>query len=474
MKPFRKISLTAVAAAALAGCAAVGPDYVRPDAPLPAHYPADATALATAGAPEAVSPQWWTLFNDTELNALVDEAQEHNTDILQAVARVEQADAVMRQARAAQYPRVDLDGNAVRAHTSELSVLPGGTANDFRLAAATSFEVDFWGKLRRASEAARAQALASAYGREVVRQTIVGLVAQTYFSLRSLDEQIVITRETLATRQEGERVLGIRLEGGASARLDFDQAQALRVDASIQLRELERQRALAQSQLALLTAEPGVAVSMAMVRSLPMPPVPPTGLPSSLLERRPDVRQAEELLVSANAQIGVAKAAMFPSVTLTGLFGGESLELSDLLKSGARIWSLGFGLTLPIFDAGLRRAQTEQAEAFQHEALAAYQGAVQSAFRDVADALTNLRAGREQQADVELNERANLSALSSARLRYDAGYSTYLELLDAQRTANIARLLTIRNREIQLISTVVLFKALGGGWLPVEAQAQAH
>ena len=251
----------------------------------------------------------------------------------------------------------------------------------------------------------------SAYGREVVRQTVVGLVAQTYFSLRSLDEQIVITRETLASRQEGERLLEMRLEGGASSRLDFDQAQALRVDASIQLRELERQRALAQSQMALLTGQPGVAVATGMVRGLPMPPVPPAGLPSSLLARRPDVRQAEQFLASANAQIGVARAAMFPSVTLTGLFGGESLELSDLLKSRARIWSLGFGLTLPIFDAGLRQAQTEQAEAFQREALAAYQGAVQAAFRDVADALTNLRAGREQQADVELNERANLSAL---------------------------------------------------------------
>ncbi len=410
-----------------------------------------------------------------ELNALVDEAQKHNTDLQQAVARVEQAEAITRQATAAQYPSVDLDGSASRGRTSELAGLPGaGTNNNFRLAAVSSFELDFWGKLRRASEAARAEALASAYGREVVRQTVVGLVAQTYFSLRSLDEQIVITRETLASRQEGERLLAMRLEGGASSRLDFDQAQVLRVDASIQLRELERQRALAQSQMALLTGQPGVAVATGMVRGLPMPPVPPAGLPSSLLERRPDVRQAEQFLASANAQIGVARAAMFPSVTLTGLFGGESLELSDLLKSRARIWSLGFGLTLPIFDAGLRQAQTEQAEAFQREALAAYQGAVQAAFRDVADALTNLRAGREQQADVELNEKANLSALESAQLRYDSGYSAYLEFLDAQRTSNVARLLTIRNRENQLIATVVLFKALGGGWLPVEEQAQAR
>ncbi|MCW7539582.1 efflux transporter outer membrane subunit [Aquabacterium sp. A7-Y] len=468
-----KAAPAALAAALLAGCA-VGPDYRRPEMSLPAAYPADAAAVTAAGVPPVVSSSWWTQFGDPQLDTLVDTALARNTDLQQAVARVEQAEALVTQARAAQWPGVDLGGSAGRARSSETTGLPGGgsVGNSFRLAASTAFELDFWGRLRRASEAARAQALASGYAREVVRQTVAGLTAQSYFTLRALDEQIALTRETLKTREEGVRILGIRLKGGASARLDLDQAEALRAEAALQLRELERQRALAQSQLGLLTAQAGLTLGDGRLQGLPLPPVPPAGLPSELLARRPDVRQAELQLVSANAQIGVAKAAMFPTVSLTGLAGGESAELSDVLKSGSRIWSLGFGLSLPIFDAGRRAAATTQAEARQRESLAAYQGAVQSAFKDVADALANLRAARESQADAEASERANLNALKTAQQRYDAGYSAYLELLDAQRTANAARLRTVSNRQAQLAATVDLFKALGGGWTDPETAAQ--
>ncbi|WKB51480.1 efflux transporter outer membrane subunit [Eleftheria terrae] len=459
------LALAVLAAAVLAGCA-LGPDYRRPEAALPAAYPADAAAVPAAGQPQAVAPDWWKLFGDPQLDALVDTALARNTDLQQAVARVEQAEALEQQARAAQWPSVDLGANATRSRSSATTGQPGGggTGNDFRAALSTAFELDFWGKLRRASEAARAEALATRYAGEVVRQTVAGLVAQSYFSLRALDQQVVLTRETLKTREEGVRILGIRLKGGASGRLDLDQAEALRADAALQLRELERQRALAQSQLGLLTAQAGLAVADAPLQAAPLPPVPPAGLPSELLARRPDVRQAEQLLVSANARIGVAKAAMFPSLSLTGLAGGESAELSDVFKSGSRIWSLGFGLSLPIFDAGRRSAQTTQAEARQREAVAAYQGAVQSAFKDVADALVNLRAARESQADAEASERATLNALKVAQQRYDAGYSAYLELLDAQRSANATRLQTVANRQAQLSATVQLFKALGGGW----------
>lgn len=469
----RSLTLSVIAAAVLAGCA-VGPDYRRPEVSLPDKYGADAAAVPAAGSAQEVSPRWWTAFNDPQLNALMDAALARNTDLLQAVARVEQAEALLREARAVQWPAIDLGANATRGRSSSTTLAQqGGTGNNFRAALSTSFELDFWGRLRRASEAARAQALASRYAHEVVRQTVAGLVAQSYFNLRALDEQAALTRETLKTREEGVRILRIRLQGGTSGRLDLDQAEALRADAALQLQELERQRALAQSQLGLLTGQPGVGLASGELRGLPLPPAPPPGLPSALLERRPDVRQAEQLLVSANAQIGVAKAAMFPTLSLTGLAGGESAELSDVLKSGSRIWSLGFGLTLPIFDAGRRIAQTEQAEARQREAVAAYQGAVQSAFRDVSDALVNLRAARESQADVEASEQANLNALKVAQQRYDAGYSAYLELLDAQRTANAARLRTVSNRQAQLAATVELFKALGGGW-DAEAVAQAR
>lgn len=459
-------------ALALAGCA-LGPDYRRPEVSLPAQYPGDALAVTAAGVPAEVPARWWSQFNDPELDRLVDLALQHNADLQQAVARVEQAEALLRQARAAQWPRVNVDGSATRGRASETTGQPGGgvVANQFQLVASAAFELDFWGRLRRASEAARAQALASRYAHEVVRQTVAGLVAQSYFVLRTLDEQMALTRETLRTREEALRVMRLRLQAGVSGRLDIDQAEGLRADAALQLRELERQRSLAQSQLGLLTGQTGLALGEGRVRSLPVPPVPPAGLPSTLLERRPDVRQAEQLLVSANAQIGVAKAAMFPTLSLTGLAGGQSAELSDLLKGPSRIWSVGFGLTLPIFDAGLRRAQTEQAQARQREALAAYQGAVQSAFKDVADALANLRAARESQADAEAAERAAVNALDLAQRRYGSGYSGYLELLDAQRTANQARLQTLSNRQAQLAATVDLFKALGGGWDPEASQA---
>jgi multidrug efflux system outer membrane protein len=457
--------------ALLGACAAVGPDYARPSTPLPAQYRADTPVTQ---AEPAVSSTWWTLFGDDTLNGLIEAARRHNTDLQAAVARVEQAEALLREADALRWPTLGLSGAASRQRTSALSATGNGsTFNTFQWVASTAFEIDFWGRLRRASEAARAQVLATDYAREVVWQTVSSLVAQTYFRLRMLDEQIALSRDTLAAREDSLRLLRLREQGGAAARLEVDQAEAERAAAALQWRELQRQRKLAQSQLALLTGQPGLELAAGTVHALPVPPAPPPGLPSALLERRPDVRQAEALLAAANAQIGVARAAMYPSISLTGAFGSQSAELSDLFKAGARIGSLGLGLDLPIFDAGRRRAQVAQAEARQRELLAAYQGAVQSAFRDVADALSHLDAARAAQADVEAAAQASERALQTARQRYEAGYSAYLELLDAQRTANNARLQRIENRRAQLAATVDLFKALGGGWTRPDAAVTA-
>lgn len=454
-------SLPLLAAALLSACAAVGPDYERPAVNLPAQY---AVPVPASDAPQ-VTATWWTLFGDATLNELMEAARRHNTDVQAAVARVEQAEAVLREADALRWPSLGLSGSAARQRTSELSATgTGATFSTFQLAATTDFEIDFWGRLRRASEAARAQALATDYAREVVWQTVSGLLAQSYFSLRMLDEQIALSQQTLASREESLRLLRVRLQAGAAASLDVEQAEAERAQAALQLRELQRQRELARSQLALLSGQPQLQLAAGAVRDLPVPPVPPAGLPSTLLERRPDVRQAEALLAAANAQIGVARAAMYPSISLTGLLGGQSAELSDLLKSGARIGTLGLSVDLPIFDAGRRRAQTAQAQARQREALAAYQGAVQAAFRDVGDALTNLEAARAAQADVQRAAQASEQALRIAQQRYEAGYSPYLELLEAQRSANAAQLQVLDNRRAQLAATVELFKALGGGW----------
>jgi multidrug efflux system outer membrane protein len=447
----------------LAACTTLGPDHRRPDVPLPASY-AQADA---AGVAATVPADWWTLFGDRPLDALINKALAANADLAQAVARVEQADALAREAAGATRPTVNAGANAGRARISGRSLgAPSGGAegNTFNVALSTSFEFDFWGRLARANEAARAQLLASQAARDTLRLTLAGAVAQSWFALRSLDEQIVVQRVTLKSREESARLVGRRLEGGASNKLDVEQAESQRADASLVLRELLRQRQLVQTQIALLIGEPGWTVAEAPLGTLAVPPLPPAGVPSALLERRPDIRRAEELLVSANAQIGIARAAMYPSLSLTGALGFESTELSNLISAPARFWQLGFGLALPLFDGGRNAARADAAGARQREAVGAYQQAVAAAFKEVADALVNLRAAREAQADTEARSAAAERALKLAQARFEAGYSGSLERLDAERSAGAAALDVVRNRERQLAAAVDLLKSLGGGW----------
>jgi len=458
------LHLAAVAAALLAGCA-VGPDYQRPAQALPAQYPAGVDAAGSAGAAADVPAQWWTLYRQPELDRLVAQALERNRDIEQAVARVEQADALARQAGAALLPRVDASAGAARAHVSPLTFPPNGaTGNQFQLGLSSSYEIDFWGKLRRTREAARATLLASSYASDTLRLTVAALTTQAWFNLRSLDEQITLTRSTLETRVEGLRLLGLRLQGGTGSQLDVEQAEGLRSASAVLLRDLQRQRAIAQTQLAVLTGQLDLTLPEAPLASLPLPPQPPAGLPSALLERRPDVRSAEQQLAAASARIGAARAEQLPTITLTGSIGYESAELSDLLKSPSRIWSLGAGLAQPLFDGGRLAARTDQAVAAHREAQGAYRGVVEDAFKDVADALANLQAAQGSQEDLARADRAASNALKLAQSRYDVGYSGHLDLLDAQRSAAAAQLDLVRNRQAQLSASVDLFRALGGGW----------
>lgn len=454
------------AALLVAACAPVGPDYVRPDYELPQTFP---VAAASQGAPLPVD--WWTLYGDPRLNELVTSALQRNSDIRLAVARIEEADANLREANASFLPQIDVNAVPTRSRISSTQATPLSGAiplvrNNVRLTATTSFELDFWGRLRRGVEAIRAQALGTRYAKDVVALSLTGLTAQVYFSLRSLDAQVAVTRQTLASREEALTYVRNRARGGIASDLDVAQAETARADSAALLKDLLRQRALAEHQLAALAGRPDLALPGGDLLALPVPPLPPAGLPSALIERRPDIRQAEQTLVAANAQIGVARAAMLPTLSLTGLDGWESRALSSLLQGSSAIWSLGFALTLPLFDWGRFEARTDAAIARQHQAIAGYQRSIETGFREVADALSNTQQTTSAEEDYLARVEAARRALRLARLRYESGYSAFLEVLDAQRTANEAELAFVRNRQARLSASVDLMKALGGGWAP--------
>ena len=462
------IVLAGALIAVLSACAPAGPDYRRPDVELPAAFPA--APVPTEDAVRAsISAQWWTLYGDPILDDLVAVALRNNVDLRRAAAQIEEAEATLSEAAASIFPEVDLGGSSTRSRSSTFNVqtLPPGTpviSNSSRIALSTSFELDFWGKLRRATEAARAQAFGTRYGRDVVALTLAGTTVQSYFTLRSLDAQIAVTRAILATRDDALGVAQNRARGGLASDLDVNLAQGVRADAALQLAELQRQRALIEHQLGNLTGKLDLTVAPGDLERLPVPATPPVGLPSSLIDRRPDVRQAEEAVVSANAQIGVAKAAQLPTFSLTGSVGVQSAALGNLLRSGAQIWSIGPSLLFPIFDAGKYAARTREAEARQRQAVAAYEKTIETAFREVADALSNAQQARATVPDLQRKVDAARNALRLSRLRYEAGYSAYLDVLDAQRTENAAELALVQNRQAQLVYSVDLMKSLGGGW----------
>ncbi len=474
MKPTTLLCLAPLAAVlTLAGCTA-GPDYVRPTTPLPGKF---VEADDTAGASAPLNREWWKLFGDASLNDLVDQALQANADLQQAAARVEEADAFLREAGSALFPEIDLAGGGNRSRSSANTVpaLPANMLlhNDFRAALSTSFEIDFWGKLRRGTEAARDLALASHYGRDTVELTLIGLLTQSYLALRALDAQLAVSRDSLGIRDKSLAISKDRFTAGLGSQLDVQQAESARAAIVAQIADLVQQRAVAQHQLALLTGNPGLTLPPGDFSLLPLPPVPPAGLPSALLDARPDVRQAEAQMAAANAKIGVAKAALFPTISLTASLGSESTDLANLFKSDSNLWSGGLNLLLPVFDAGRQSARVAQSASLQKQALAAYAKAVQTAFKEVNDALVGLRQAGEKELAVDVQTKAATRVLSLADARYQAGYSPYLELLDAQRNTNDANLTFIRTRQARLSAAVDMFKALGGGWsasLPLAAR----
>lgn len=466
------IALALALGLAAAGCT-LGPDYRRPPVATPATWH---QAPAVEEPASLADLAWWELFQDDTLRALVQEALEANRDVGIAVARVEQARAVLGATGAGRFPQVGAGASATTDRFSE-TVEPRGFGGETELLATTvdlAFELDLWGRLRRATEAARDELLASQEARRTVLITLVSDVATAYLRLRQLDLELETTRRSVASRQQSLRLVRDRFEAGLTSALDLRQAEAELASTSAQIPDLERQIAQAEHQLSVLLGRaPG-----GIPRGLPLtgqtfPPAVPAGLPSALLDRRPDIREAEAALAAASARIGVAKAAFFPQVTLTGFFGVESAELSDLFTGPSRIWQLGPAVTLPIFTAGRNRAGLRLAEAQQQEALIRYQQTIQQAFREVEDALIAHRKAREALVEQRAAVRASREALSIAELRYTSGLTNYLSVLDAQRTLLAAEVAESRILLAQLVAVVRLYRALGGGWEAGETRRAA-
>jgi multidrug efflux system outer membrane protein len=467
-----RLALT-VAVLLLAGCS-VGPDYRRPDFDLPRDW--QATPSADAAAPlhkaDSVGERWWSLYADPVLERLIEEALQHNADIAVAAARVVEARALASIAESALYPSIyaQFAGNRTRSSAVGTFPLEGIplTQNDYRATLGASYEIDFWGKYRRASEAARADLLAAESASETVRLSLTAQVAQQYFALIAADAQVALTERTLITRGETLTLFEKRVQAGTLSEYDLHQAQAAEAATRSQLAALRQAQDRLVSALALqLGRSPRAVMEDDVERGAPAAVsdlVIPAGLPSDLLLRRPDLRQAEEQLIAANARIGAARAEYFPSVGLTAYLGSESVAFSRLFTGPAGIFQFAAAITQPLWNAGRLRAGTQVSEARRDQALADYQKAVASAFKDTRDALAAQNAAREVLAAESVRAAALTQALRQARLRFDAGITSQLDVLDVERNLLVAELVRIDAERARKAALADLFKALGGGW----------
>jgi outer membrane protein, multidrug efflux system len=459
----------AIGAALLTACT-VGPNYRRPALDPPATF--RGTPAAVAPVPGSLADlKWFEVFKDEQLQGMIRTAFERNYDLRDAVARVEAARANLGITRADQFPTIDASAgvNSQRIAAGGAFPLPQGFDQTRTVGSVAlnllSFELDVWGRLRRATEAARADLLASEENRKAVVTTLVSDVAGSYFDLLALDMELAIAKRTLATRQESLNLIRIREESGLATVVEVRQGEQLVYGAAQAIPTAERLIEQTENQISLLLG--GSPDTLPRGRSLTeqeQPPSVPPGLPSSLLERRPDIRAAEQNLIAANAIIGVAKAAYFPRISLTGFLGFQSDSLANLFSGPARVWQFAPQVTQPIFNAGRLKSNVRLAEAQQQIALIDYERTIQTAFREVSDALIANQKVREVRAQQEqlvatLQDRSRLSYM-----RYRGGVDTLLNALDADRDLFEAELVLARTQRDELIALVQLYRALGGGW----------
>ncbi|MGE0876105.1 MAG: efflux transporter outer membrane subunit [Burkholderiales bacterium] len=454
-----------VAAALLAGCATPAPEYRRPAVELPAAWRDSAPAAYTNG-------RWWQVYGDAALERLVDEAIAGSADLALAAARVDEARALLRETGAGQAPTLDANASRDRSRSSAATgLLPPGAQrerNNTRLTLDVAYEVDLWGRLRTASEAARADLLATTAARETVRIALVADVARSWSALRALDASAASTRRALALREELLALQKKRSDAGLISEFELRQLEAEAAAARAQLAPIERDREREEAVLAvLLGRSPKAIMESGVQRAADATDAPPAlqvpaGLPSELLLRRPDLVEAEQRLLAANARVELARLAYFPSIPLTGFVGTESATLSQLFSGPATIWRIAAAVAQPIFDGGRRDAQREAAEARERQALAQYQRAIRNAFGEVRQALAAQARSREAYDAEGARMRALAEALRLAQLRLKHGLASQLEVIDAERNLLAAELSRIDALRAQRAAVADLFKALGG------------
>lgn len=457
-----RVGLLVLLPLVLGGCIVSRVPIDKPALPLPTALP----AVSTPASP--VADRWWSVFGDATLDTLMDEALAHNADAALAAARVLESRSALRQANSNRSPGVSIEGNAARRFDSVLagqSPDPGVARDSFSAQGVVTYELDLWGRYARASEAARARLLASEFDRDAVRLSLTGDVARGYFSLIAARQQLDRARETLAARRESVDLEKIRYEAGESDEATLRRTEAEAAASAISAQQFELEVAQRSHALGVLLGRSPqeLAEGSFAVATLPAAPLLSPGLPSRVLERRPDVRSAEAALAAAAADIGVARTGLFPSINLTGTYGSASQELADLFTDPAKQWSLAAGLLQPVFQAGRLRSAVERANALQQQRQAEYARTVQNAFRDVLDALK----GQELLGGIRQTTADQAAALARAaelsELRYAAGEIAYLDLLDVRRNLYQSQIALVGAQRDALANSVSLALALGGG-----------
>ncbi|MGI9329894.1 MAG: efflux transporter outer membrane subunit [Gammaproteobacteria bacterium] len=449
----------------MGGCM-LGPDYDRPDYPMPSEY----TQSAEAGASIA-NLRWWEIFEDPQLRVLIATALEENKNLAIAVARVEEARAQLGVVRADQFPNADGLGEGTRGNTNEAFDPSSGTDTTLTVGGQLSWELDIWGKLRRATESARAQLLSTEDAQRAVTISLISDVASTYLLLRDLDDRRLISQRTLDSRLEYLGIIKARYDKGTVPLIDVNQAEIELAEAAVSLASVRRDLVTTQNALSIfIGSNPGPIVRGDSLGQQTFTPELPTGVPAELLERRPDIRQAEQALAAQTARIGVAIANRLPSLNLLGQLGFVDDNLDDLFNDD--LWSVGGSLTGPIFDAGRTKQQVEVERARTEQLLNEYTLTIQRALAEVDDSLAGIRTYREELAARSRQVTAARSASTLSRARYDGGVTSYLEVLDSDRSLFDAELARSITRRRSLTAIVDLYTALGGGWDPSTAASQ--